>query len=54
MLKLLNPSLQRVLHKVQVLLLSVGERAVRQVLQEYRRQTVNARDLLNAEPLQFD
>src|SRR6056297_2816612 len=51
---LLNPALQRVFNEVQILLLSVRECAVRQVLQEYRRQAVDARDLLNAETLQFN
>ena len=54
LLKLLDPSLDRVLDEMKVLLFGVAERAVRQVLQEHWRQAVNARHLFNAETLQFN
>ena len=41
------------LHEVQILLFRVAECAVGQVLQEHRRQGVNAGDLFYAEPLQL-
>jgi len=53
MFKLPNPPLHSVLHEMQILLFRIAERAVRQVLQEHRRQRVNAGDLFNAKPLQF-
>ena len=42
------------LDELQILLLGVAERPMRQILQENRRQAVNAGDLLDAEALQLN
>ena len=46
-LKLLQPTLHRVFHQVQILLLGIAERGPRQVLQERRWQRINPRDFLH-------